>query len=132
ASRHYTSSCPVLYSVLSAPIADTVFFLFFFHGDGHHRALHSFPTRRSSDLGLSAESEPSIEDLAGEWVFSRALFGARAGRRPIRSEEHTSELQSRGHLVCRLLLEKKKRNRSTLLRSGTLTSHALPRQARDR
>src|SRR5690625_7675075 len=30
------------------------------------------------------------------------------GRRP-RSEEHTSELQSRGHLVCRLLLEKKKR-----------------------
>src|SRR5690625_2584549 len=30
----------------------------------------------------------------------------------IRSEEHTSELQSRGHLVCRLLLEKKKKNRS--------------------
>src|SRR5439155_17559306 len=29
-----------------------------------------------------------------------------------RSEEHTSELQSRGHLVCRLLLEKKKRARS--------------------
>src|SRR5437870_13875149 len=28
-----------------------------------------------------------------------------------RSEEHTSELQSRGHLVCRLLLEKKKHNR---------------------
>src|SRR5207253_9795252 len=29
---------------------------------------------------------------------------------PVRSEEHTSELQSRGHLVCRLLLEKKKNN----------------------
>src|SRR5437870_9838400 len=29
--------------------------------------------------------------------------------RPDRSEEHTSELQSRGHLVCRLLLEKKKK-----------------------
>src|SRR5207253_11246609 len=29
--------------------------------------------------------------------------------RPQRSEEHTSELQSRGHLVCRLLLEKKKK-----------------------
>src|SRR5690625_6765104 len=28
----------------------------------------------------------------------------------LRSEEHTSELQSRGHLVCRLLLEKKKRS----------------------
>src|SRR5690625_6198524 len=31
-----------------------------------------------------------------------------AGTGPGRSEEHTSELQSRGHLVCRLLLEKKK------------------------
>src|SRR5690625_6148305 len=30
--------------------------------------------------------------------------------RPTRSEEHTSELQSRGHLVCRLLLEKKNKN----------------------
>src|SRR5215208_7919587 len=29
----------------------------------------------------------------------------------LRSEEHTSELQSRGHLVCRLLLEKKKKNK---------------------
>src|SRR5437660_7567407 len=35
--------------------------------------------------------------------------GAPAGRG--RSEEHTSELQSRGHLVCRLLLEKKKKKK---------------------
>src|SRR5690554_7752417 len=33
---------------------------------------------------------------------------------PARSEEHTSELQSRPHLVCRLLLEKKKQNKSHL------------------
>src|SRR5439155_12453383 len=33
----------------------------------------------------------------------------------MRSEEHTSELQSRGHLVCRLLLEKKKRTRGPLV-----------------
>src|SRR5207253_8096721 len=38
--------------------------------------------------------------------WSRRLFVLLAGR----SEEHTSELQSRGHLVCRLLLEKKKLN----------------------
>src|SRR6266702_7273261 len=39
----------------------------------------------------------------------RAPCRAAAPRRPaVRSEEHTSELQSRGHLVCRLLLEKKK------------------------
>src|SRR2546422_3541867 len=37
---------------------------------------------------------------------------------PVRSEEHTSELQSRLHLVCRLLLEKKKNNRQSLLHCG--------------
>src|SRR3712207_7823007 len=37
---------------------------------------------------------------------------ARLGRLP-RSEEHTSELQSRQYLVCRLLLEKKKKNQKT-------------------
>src|SRR2546422_8063653 len=36
-------------------------------------------------------------------------------RRPLRSEEHTSELQSRLHLVCRLLLEKKKEANMQLL-----------------
>src|SRR5690625_6374338 len=42
-----------------------------------------------------------------------ALYGAystSASASAVRSEEHTSELQSRGHLVCRLLLEKKKYN----------------------
>src|SRR5256885_7635193 len=38
----------------------------------------------------------------------RPWVGGRAGRRPSRSEEHTSELQSPCNLVCRLLLEKKK------------------------
>src|SRR5437660_6057993 len=35
-----------------------------------------------------------------------------------RSEEHTSELQSRGHLVCRLLLEKKKKNMINITGTG--------------
>src|SRR5437870_4829756 len=39
---------------------------------------------------------------------SVALYTTPIAPRPSRSEEHTSELQSRGHLVCRLLLEKKK------------------------
>src|SRR2546422_4947762 len=42
-------------------------------------------------------------------LIARALAWARA-----RSEEHTSELQSRLHLVCRLLLEKKKTNKNKL------------------
>src|SRR5471030_2537942 len=43
----------------------------------------------------------------------RAVEGARDGPPGIRSEEHTSELQSLRHLVCRLLLEKKKKNTHT-------------------
>src|SRR6266508_5493912 len=43
------------------------------------------------------------------WRWAAPSCGA---RRPGRSEEHTSELQSRGHLVCRLLLEKKKKHTS--------------------
>src|SRR5207253_10880118 len=39
-----------------------------------------------------------------------------------RSEEHTSELQSRGHLVCRLLLEKKKKNRIRYITTIAKTS----------
>src|SRR5439155_25692950 len=45
------------------------------------------------------------ERTAGD--LARAV---RSRTRRTRSEEHTSELQSRGHLVCRLLLEKKKKN----------------------
>src|SRR6266699_6499786 len=39
-----------------------------------------------------------------------------SGRSKLRSEEHTSELQSRPHLVCRLLLEKKKKQTSTTMK----------------
>src|SRR3712207_7836906 len=41
--------------------------------------------------------------------------GRDSDRRHTRSEEHTSELQSRQYLVCRLLLEKKKKDRSKIL-----------------
>src|SRR5690348_17379047 len=94
--------------------AESIIFLLF-KSYGHHRDLHSFPTRRSSDLVVQrhadafgayalkhvADQIPHHEDgdrEAGE--IAAALPGGR-------SEEHTSELQSPVHLVCRLLLEKK-------------------------
>src|SRR5690625_6768305 len=46
---------------------------------------------------------------AGGGVSTAAVVLGRAAGLEVRSEEHTSELQSRGHLVCRLLLEKKKK-----------------------
>src|SRR5688500_20098598 len=87
---------------------------------GCHPALHSFPTRRSSDLlpGLFrrnvARGAPREERL----LHARHLLGLLLTHRPTeqvglregesgeRSEEHTSELQSPCNLVCRLLLEK--------------------------
>src|SRR5947209_10568396 len=56
--------------------------------------------------------------LHGELPASFGRHDLRAGRSageqaaPRRSEEHTSELQSRQYLVCRLLLEKKKKNKT--------------------
>src|SRR5437773_898872 len=67
-----------------------------------HRNLHSFPTRRSSDLSRRGLVLPDRRSPLVNWR-------ARGPRFPIRSEEHTSELQSHHDLVCRLLLEKKNR-----------------------
>src|SRR2546426_1831142 len=52
---------------------------------------------------------------AGDEVAARALCWRAAARR---SEEHTSELQSPCNLVCRLLLEKKKKSRESVIRLG--------------
>src|SRR5207248_8937841 len=94
------------------------------------RHLHSFPTRRSSDLKIACVV---VETGATFYVLTAdlrdtaftGLLGPRrvtalstdttraadfsALRTPGRSEEHTSELQSPYDLVCRLLLEKKKK-----------------------
>src|SRR5690625_5865611 len=62
------------------------------------------------------ETESSV--IAGKKIglipILRAGLGMVDGMLQLRSEEHTSELQSRGHLVCRLLLEKKKKHDMSL------------------
>src|SRR5207247_10946840 len=87
-----------------------VFFLVF----AYPSYLPSFPTRRSSDLSLGAVV---LREPMGHRALPRHGRRARetlravpqCGRvQAVRSEEHTSELQSRVDLVCRLLLEKKK------------------------
>src|SRR5690625_5615148 len=69
--------------------------------DAAHRVrllLAVLAGRHADQLG-----EPGAERAQGGEADGEAHLGHRE-----RSEEHTSELQSRGHLVCRLLLEKKK------------------------
>src|SRR5204862_7271449 len=96
-------------------------------GIAHHLHLPSFPTRRSSDLEtwrhrrllplVPAARRRHFQRRDGALRLDfgkrrrlapgRRWFGA---RQLARSEEHTSELQSRRDIVCRLLLEKKKKS----------------------
>src|SRR5207253_5422328 len=66
-------------------------------------------------LGTPHESGRRAEELAADFLRLQGFeILERNYRRRLRSEEHTSELQSRGHLVCRLLLEKKKKTQTNL------------------
>src|SRR5690554_7554877 len=83
---------------------------------------HSFPTRRSSDLTATGNELRGLMSVVG-LIVSQGHAVMRQGvvrelldtqhehlgdELHLRSEEHTSELQSRPHLVCRLLPAKKK------------------------
>src|SRR5207249_10942679 len=94
---------------------------FFVHWYRNPRVLLSFPTRRSSDLGFDGYRGPGLRPGAGPKDSNCDVAGPPLERRDdvllcevtfrlcrrVRSEEHTSELQSRFDFVCRLLLEKK-------------------------
>src|SRR5690606_40564365 len=108
-----------------------IFFPFSSQSSRDHPALHSFPTRRSSDLCVC--SGHSVQLRTDFRAAKRSCFDpgrtrtknrlhpglrlspdrAHPAKPQPRSEEHTSELQSRENLVCRLLLEKKKKNTMT-------------------
>src|SRR5207253_9170946 len=73
--------------------------------DTSNSALEPGCTRQAARLGNSRANSASPSERSAS---ARRLVWARTSGR---SEEHTSELQSRGHLVCRLLLEKKKQKK---------------------
>src|SRR3712207_7788202 len=81
--------------------------------------VRGYPDRTPDGLG-EVYTADAIAGVQGAFAVLLALFHrARTGEGQqvelaLRSEEHTSELQSRQYLVCRLLLEKKKKNLSTL------------------
>src|SRR5207244_13003828 len=84
-----------------------LFRTFLFNSIVDHVPLHSFPTRRSSDLSTWAAlvlflAPRDAKKAEAELEAAKTKLPAEK-----RSEEHTSELQSPDHLVCRLLLEKK-------------------------
>src|SRR5439155_22610434 len=97
-------------------------FVFFFNDTGtaeiYTLSLHdALPiSERDADLGeyheMATKGGTTVKEALSKYVNMENVLRADPvkGLELIRSEEHTSELQSRGHLVCRLLLEKKKTN----------------------
>src|SRR2546422_9191977 len=90
---------------------------FFFFNDTATTEIYTLSLHDA--LPISPHPAPSARKSATRTAQKTALcapcehpggFGIRRSDVEIRSEEHTSELQSRLHLVCRLLLEKKKKN----------------------
>src|ERR1039458_1792384 len=63
----------------------------------------------TSARGYGAECEPWLDSVLHSITLARARQSCVPARLVLRSEEHTSELQSLRHLVCRLLLEKENR-----------------------
>src|SRR2546422_8453295 len=90
-----------------------------------------FPYTTLFRSGDPARRAPACTSARYRWTACRGR-PTRPRPREQRSEEHTSELQSRLHLVCRLLLEKKKQNsESPLTATATrpsLATHYAPRQ----
>src|SRR5690625_6571851 len=80
----------------------------------HYLKPHSLPPQLTLSL-LLHPSQSISPDLRTYDVIRRGKSANPHGRGlNCRSEEHTSELQSRGHLVCRLLLEKKKKYKTII------------------
>src|SRR5690625_8006185 len=82
----------------------TFFFLFIGLRHPQRSTLFPYTTLFRSSLNSISVGIPRTPYLAAVSGFSSTFTFAMVTR--FRSEEHTSELQSRGHLVCRLLLEK--------------------------
>src|SRR5690349_24995162 len=84
-------------------------FLFFFFNDTATTEIYTFPY---TTLFRSRQIVQALVDVADR--FGRKVHGDHRAIAGSRSEEHTSELQSRRDLVCRLLLEKKKKKKKEI------------------
>src|SRR2546422_1701480 len=81
------------------------------------------PPEFQRDDDLEGVPEVSEVDVIRHFIrMSTWNYSIDLGMYPLRSEEHTSELQSRLHLVCRLLLEKKKNLIGALIRAKPATT----------
>src|SRR3712207_8872968 len=80
-----------------------------------HDALPIFVAPRANAGDVGPDQLEVLRQRQVQRLLRRLLRDGAQALRVVRSEEHTSELQSRQYLVCRLLLEKKKHNLSLTL-----------------
>src|SRR5690606_41916955 len=80
-------------------------------------AAHTYTGKVIADFAVKALGPASMAGSLSGGNLQKYIMGREILQKPgvlVRSEEHTSELQSRENLVCRLLLEKKKKNEEQL------------------
>src|SRR5258708_19032172 len=96
---------------------------FFFFNDTATTEIYTLSLHDALPISTIAASAPFISGIARSMIiksgFSSSAFLIPSAPSEARSEEHTSELQSPDHLVCRLLLEKKKKQLRVILLSIT-------------
>src|SRR2546429_6663804 len=100
-------------------------FIFFFFNDTATTEIYtlSYTTLfRSLDVARNVDESPLQFDSSASASYSCLTGGQVPAQKEERSEEHTSELQSRLHLVCRLLLEKKKKKKHARLKIHNIAS----------
>src|SRR5205823_12456051 len=79
------------------------------------RTPHPTCAATAGFAALSGELSVNMRTMRISAVSQGPCFAARSALKPLRSEEHTFELQSLAYLVCRLLLEKKKKKKQKTL-----------------
>src|SRR5690625_6449551 len=99
----------------SPPRASTLPYTTLFRSNGSSEAFRDVSKLQNK---MVTETGPQVSDSVGQTRWVKRIMSVQPfqqlpgilgpGVTGMRSEEHTSELQSRGHLVCRLLLEKNK------------------------
>src|SRR3989442_11681219 len=107
-------------SCLLSILAHLPYFFFFFFNDTATTEIYTLSLHDAlpiwSPTGPPGRAGKTLRQCAGARQLPTRLVKLLPNhlweQHPNRSEEHTSELQSRPHLVCRLLLEKKKKNKT--------------------
>src|SRR5262245_64851298 len=105
--------------VLLLFLRSPAFFIFFLFNDTATTEIYTLSLHDALPTCVPRPVQPIAPSSCSAGHWTRSCHGGWCGPGSARSEEHTSELQSLRHLVCRLLLEKKKKKNKYTYRMKT-------------